>query len=432
MKKKIFYIVLTIFLSLTFQENVLAKTVVKECKYTYVNELKDTGSTDTRPASQGGTITLRIYDDGTQDGTGKSNGTFLAEDFGGNEKILNWGQADNDAPDIKGTSCPDYIGVIVQGLGDRKWYGFTSSNLSTDGKKVASHDNSKSMAVLKYDGIENPTYLCKYQFYNITVDTNQKTLTVDSTAANLGLDYYISDELKTTWFSEDRKTDECLTTVACNKGASVRASYYIFNDSMEAASAGYKNCEIKECTGDDCNSSSGTEYSCITYNSYIDDIDSLYSQIENSSGSVDSLYKSVHDKEERLSALCKSVMGNYDFSENCVKACVNLEADIAKIKDNHGIGQSGSNNGSCGLSARIANWIMKIINWMRYIVPVLLIILSVLDFIKAIAADNEDEVKKVTGKFVKRLIVAVVIFLVPLFLEFLLGIFGINTNNFCL
>ena len=245
MKKKIFYIVLTIFLSLTFQENVLAKTVVKECKYTYVNELKDTGSTDTRPASQGGTITLRIYDDGTQDGTGKSNGTFLAEDFGGNEKILNWGQADNDAPDIKGTSCPDYIGVIVQGLGDRKWYGFTSSNLSTDGKKVASHDNSKSMAVLKYDGIENPTYLCKYQFYNITVDTNQKTLTVDSTAANLGLDYYISDELKTTWFSEDRKTDECLTTVACNKGASVRASYYIFNDSMEAASAGYKNCEIK-------------------------------------------------------------------------------------------------------------------------------------------------------------------------------------------
>ena len=69
---------------------------------------------------------------------------------------------------------------------------------------------------------------------------------------------------------------------------------------------------------------------------------------------------------------------------------------------------------------------------MRYIVPVLLIILSVLDFIKAIAADNEDEVKKVTGKFVKRLIVAVVIFLVPLFLEFLLGIFGINTNNFCL
>ena len=255
---------------------------------------------------------------------------------------------------------------------------------------------------------------------------------MDSTAANLGLDYYISDELKTTWFSEDRKTDECLTTVACNKGASVRASYYIFNDSMEAASAGYKNCEIKECTGDDCNSSSGTEYSCITYNSYIDDIDSLYSQIENSSGSVDSLYKSVHDKEERLSALCKSVMGNYDFSENCVKACVNLEADIAKIKDNHGIGQSGSNNGSCGLSARIASWIMKIINWMRYIVPVLLIILSVLDFIKAIAADNEDEVKKVTGKFVKRLIVAVVIFLVPLFLEFLLGIFGINTNNFCL
>ncbi len=91
-----------------------------------------------------------------------------------------------------------------------------------------------------------------------------------------------------------------------------------------------------------------------------------------------------------------------------------------------------SNNANCKLSTRLVNWILKIINWMRYIVPVLLILLSVLDFIKAIAADSDDEIKKVTSRFVKRLIVAVLIFLVPLALQFLLGIFGIDANNFCL
>jgi len=434
MKRKIFYIILGAFLCLTFQEKVLAKEVVKECNYTYVNSMSKDGSTSTQPFAENATINIKIYDDGSHSGNGSGS-------VGGSETLKNWGTEFNGIPDIKSTTaCPDYIVVTSEGFleASDRWYGVSSSKLIEYGKKLAGLNASSTVPaiIMKNNDLESerPTYTCKYDYYTITVETDQKKLSIKANM-NPGftnLYYHISDELQTNWFSEDRKTDECLTTVACNKGASVRASYYIFNDSMEAASAGYKNCEIKECTGDDCNSSSGTEYSCITYNSYIDDIDSLYSQIENSSGSVDSLYKSVHDKEERLSALCKSVMGNYDFSENCVKACVNLEADIAKIKDNHGIGQSGSNNGSCGLSARIANWIMKIINWMRYIVPVLLIILSVLDFIKAIAADNEDEVKKVTGKFVKRLIVAVVIFLVPLFLEFLLGIFGINTNNFCL
>lgn len=227
MIRKLCYVILGIILSFSFKEQVFAKNVVKECHYTYVNELTKDGNTDTIPSHQGGTIVLYIYDDVSQEGTGKSNGTFLAEDFGGHENILNWGKSDNDAPDIKGTSCPDYIGVIVQGLGDRKWYGFNSSNLSTDGPKVADHDNSNSMSVLKNDDFSGTTYKCEYQFYNITVDTKQKTLTADSTASNLGLFYWISDELKTTWFSAERETDECLSTVACYDGG-VSVTNYLY------------------------------------------------------------------------------------------------------------------------------------------------------------------------------------------------------------
>ena len=62
----------------------------------------------------------------------------------------------------------------------------------------------------------------------------------------------------------------------------------------------------------------------------------------------------------------------------------------------------------------------------------LLIVLSVMDFIKAVASDSEDEIRKVGSKFVKRLIVAALIFILPLLLEFLLGIFNIPINDFCL
>lgn len=75
---------------------------------------------------------------------------------------------------------------------------------------------------------------------------------------------------------------------------------------------------------------------------------------------------------------------------------------------------------------------MKIIRWIRYIVPILLIMLSIMNFIKAVASDSEDKMKKFSVKFVKRLIVAALIFLIPLILGFLLGIFGIETNDYCL
>ena len=71
------YLVFALFFIFSFQGKVFAKEVIKECNYTYVNELTKNGSTDTIPANQGGTITLKIYDDGTQSGTGKSNGSFF-------------------------------------------------------------------------------------------------------------------------------------------------------------------------------------------------------------------------------------------------------------------------------------------------------------------------------------------------------------------
>lgn len=62
----------------------------------------------------------------------------------------------------------------------------------------------------------------------------------------------------------------------------------------------------------------------------------------------------------------------------------------------------------------------------------ILAILSVLDYAKVFLNDNADELKKANSNFIKRLIIAVVLFLLPALVNFMLGVFrieGINSEN---
>lgn len=142
--------------------------------------------------------------------------------------------------------------------------------------------------------------------------------------------------------------------------------------------------------------------------------------------------------EEKISAKCDKVLKNYLYSETqkeCVKKCVDLSRILNDWKKGSDLYQEKlgqNNNNQCRMSERLVSWLMKIIEWIRYIVPTLLIILSILEFIKAIASDSEDEIRKVGGRFVKRLIVSALIFVLPLLLEFLLGIFNIPIKDYCL
>ena len=90
----------------------------------------------------------------------------------------------------------------------------------------------------------------------------------------------------------------------------------------------------------------------------------------------------------------------------------------------------GIRNGkTCNVSDKLINWIANIIRWVRYLAPVLVIILGILDFIKAIASQSEDEMKKVQKRFVIRLIVAALFFLIPFILEFALKAFNLLSED---
>ena len=60
-------------------------------------------------------------------------------------------------------------------------------------------------------------------------------------------------------------------------------------------------------------------------------------------------------------------------------------------------------------------WLInKILNYIKILGPILALVLGSVDFAKAIVVSDEDNMRKVRSKFVKRIIAAMCIFFVPL------------------
>ncbi len=69
----------------------------------------------------------------------------------------------------------------------------------------------------------------------------------------------------------------------------------------------------------------------------------------------------------------------------------------------------------------IVRFVLKMVQW---IVPVILIVLGTIDLVKAVIAGKDEEVKKNQQALIKRIISAVVVFLIPLIVSVIMGWFG--------
>ena len=147
-----------------------------------------------------------------------------------------------------------------------------------------------------------------------------------------------------------------------------------------------------------------------------------YNEIKDSSTSLksNSQYREVVDK---IRNQCKVIISkkNYTDSNNCVKECLEISETINEDFDN--------DLNECGLSNNLVIWILNIIKWVKYIIPVIVILMGILDFIRAVASDKDDGMKKAQSRFVKRLIAAALIFVVPFILEFILEKFGFSVKD---
>ena len=88
-----------------------------------------------------------------------------------------------------------------------------------------------------------------------------------------------------------------------------------------------------------------------------------------------------------------------------------------------------------GESDGIIKILKIIVNIVKFIVPVILIVMGSLDFIQAIFAQDDGAMKKAQGKFIKRVIIAVIIFLIPSALKLILtianSIWPAISSDFC-
>lgn len=73
------------------------------------------------------------------------------------------------------------------------------------------------------------------------------------------------------------------------------------------------------------------------------------------------------------------------------------------------------------LGDKLLDLISEIFGYVQIAAPILLIVLGSVDFAQAVMSDDKDALKKATSKFVKRAIICVAIFFVPLILKYLLS-----------
>ena len=128
-------------------------------------------------------------------------------------------------------------------------------------------------------------------------------------------------------------------------------------------------------------------------------------------------------------------MNVVDFSK-----CLSENGYTHKIVDDSNCSTSNSSNGngttvntkvgyekvSCGNLGRIPKKVPEISSWLitllQVAVPVILIIMGVIDFVKSLSSQKDDEIKKNQQMFVKRVITAVIIFFVVVVVKLLVSL----------
>lgn len=136
----------------------------------------------------------------------------------------------------------------------------------------------------------------------------------------------------------------------------------------------------------------------------------------------DGKYSDTYYKDQ-VASFCKSFLSNKDYSgDPCMQECLHLDELYPDLFE-------PEKTNECSLTDDMIAWIENILRWVKYIIPIVLIVLSIIEFIKALSSEKEDEMKKAQKNFVIRLIVAVLIFIIPLLIEFILDKMGFDATN---
>lgn len=104
-------------------------------------------------------------------------------------------------------------------------------------------------------------------------------------------------------------------------------------------------------------------------------------------------------------------------------------AVISSLKDNKeckGILGNPDNEDS------VAWFLVKILDYLKLLGPLMILVLSSLDFAKAILMSDDESLKKAQSSLITRLILAALLFVLPTLIEVVLDIFGFTSSDICI
>lgn len=136
-----------------------------------------------------------------------------------------------------------------------------------------------------------------------------------------------------------------------------------------------------------------------------------------------------------MRSLCKIYMNNlviHNTNSKCSYLCSKgIAEELGKIDDKY-----SKLTNHCGFGEDMVAWLMRILKIMRYIVPIIVIVTSTMEYISAIGAAEDDAMKKAGNRFSKRLLIMIVFFILPSILQFLFNIFNIpgldSSDPYCM
>jgi len=77
-------------------------------------------------------------------------------------------------------------------------------------------------------------------------------------------------------------------------------------------------------------------------------------------------------------------------------------------------------------------WLLQhILNYIKVLGPILVVVLSSIDYLYIIIKSDDESMKKVNKKLIVRLILAAALFFIPVIVEAILDIFGMTSSTTC-
>lgn len=115
------------------------------------------------------------------------------------------------------------------------------------------------------------------------------------------------------------------------------------------------------------------------------------------------------------------------YPNNCINGLpeINTDMDIEELVNCNSLLGNPQINGSP------AFYLQKILDIMKYVAIVLVIVLSVKDFLESITAKDEDNIKKALHKLIIRFIICIAIFVLPTILKFVFTLVDLYDPSIC-